>query len=365
MVNKSKRLVFFFLYNLCFVVGFGQNKFSDDLSISANYKQGFVLPEYEFINYLVYDYTRSFELSLLKETSGKTEWEQVYSYPSYGISFFYSSLGNDEVFGHEMAIYPFFRINLFQKGAFKLYSQTGLGFSYVSKHFDLEENYLNVAVGSHFNIHFNQRLGLSYPLSDKFDLGLGISFDHFSNANTSEPNLGLNYLSSFFGVNYWLGERTEKKSHETKDHERKVENELVFHIGGKHSRALSSKYYQTASLSFEKRKAYWRAFHLGIGADIFYDSSIEDQLLGMEKDYRKKDDFQSGIHISQSFVYNRFSISLQEGIYLGLVEKIDNYTMYNRGIFKYWLNDKVSLRLTMKSHLHILDYPEFGVGIKL
>ena len=301
----------------------------------------------------------------MKETTGKNSWEQAYNYPSLGFSFFYSTLGNDDVFGHEFALVPFFRINLIDRPKFKLYNQTGVGINYVTKKFDLVENYQNVAVGSHFNIHLNVRLGAKINLIKSASLLTGISFNHFSNANTGEPNLGINYINYFIGLEIPLSKKEEKLSKELPPNEKITNNELIYSFGGKHSRSLSSKYYFTSSVSFEKRKSFWRAFHLGIGADIFYDTSVEDQLEEVGKSYKSYYQFQTGIHISQSIVYNRFSITLQEGIYLGLAERVDKHIMYNRGIIKYWVTEHFSARLTMKSHLHILDYPEIGIGIKL
>lgn len=343
----------------------GQSRISENLSVESNYFHGFILPEYQFINFVVEDNSQSLEINLLKETTGKNTWEQVYGYPTYGLSFLYSTLGNDSILGKEFAITPFLRIPLLNKKNFGIFTQLGLGASYVTKKFDFEDNFLNVAVGSHFNFHFNTRVGFNYQLNEQLKINSGLSLDHFSNANTAEPNLGINYLSGFLGLSYRLQPPTSKITSEIPNNKAVTENELVLSVGGKHARSLSSKYYFTSSVSFEKRKSFWRALHLGIGADLFYDTSIEDQLTEENEEFKNFYNFQTGIHISQNIIYGRFSLTLQEGIYLGLTERIENYVMYNRGIFKYFVTENVSVRLTMKSHLHILDYPEIGLGIKL
>ncbi|MBL4708060.1 MAG: acyloxyacyl hydrolase [Flavobacteriales bacterium] len=345
--------------------GLAQSDFFNNTAVNVGFHQGALLPEYQFINYLSQDYTRSFDLSFVKETTGNNSWEQIYNYPSFGFSFFYSTLGNDDVFGQEYAFTPFFRINLLNRPKFKIYNQTGLGFGYVTKKFDLVDNYQNVAVGSHGNFHFNVRIGTKIQLFQNASLLAGVSLDHFSNANTSEPNLGLNYLSYFFGLEIPLGKKDELLKNELPPKEKVIQNELIYSFGGKHSRSLSSKYYFTSSLSFEKRKSFFRALHLGIGADLFYDTSIKNQLEGNSETFKSYYKFQTGLHISQSIIYDKFSFTLQEGIYLGLTERVEKYVMYNRGIIKYWVTDQFSVRLSMKSHLHILDYPEIGIGIKL
>ena len=241
----------------------------------------------------------------------------------------------------------------------------GIGLGYVNRKFDTKDNFLNVAVGSNFNIHFNARLGARYSLSEKMEISTGLSFDHFSNANTSEPNLGINYLTGYGGLSYRISPKADRLISELKDHERKTSMDLYGSIGGKHTRALSANYFFTSSISLEFDKAYYRALHLGIGMDIFYDTSMETEMEAVGKSHKGINDFQSGIHISQSIVYNRFSFILQEGIYLLLTEKLNNNVMYNRGIVRYRVTEKFSVRFAMKSHLNILDYPELGLGIKL
>ncbi len=339
-----------------------QDKWTDDLHLQFNYGQGYVLPEYDFINLLTQGPTEVYELSLLKQSNGNTDWQLIYKYPAFGVRFQYASLGNPEVLGELWALYPYFQIPIYEREKLEFNTEIGLGYCRVNQKFDLEDNFLNVAVGSYGNFHFNARFNLTYRISDRIHLGTSLSLDHFSNGNTSEPNLGINFLNVLGGLSYRIGDERERLSTELKPHEKTVERELAFALGGKHSRALASTYYLTNSVSFEMRKKYFRALHLGVGADLFVDRSVEDQLQKQERGFQGSDQYQTGIHISQTLVYNRISISLQEGIYLGLTEQVEKYTIYNRGIFKYRVTDHFSARLTMKSHLHILDYPEIGIG---
>ena len=104
-----------FLNNL-----FGQNKFTDNLFINSNYAIGYILPEYQFLNYVVSDYARSYELSFTKETSGKNEWEQLYNFPGYGLRFLYSDLGSPEILGKLYGLYPYFNITFLNLKKFKI-----------------------------------------------------------------------------------------------------------------------------------------------------------------------------------------------------------------------------------------------------
>ena len=354
--------LFFLLYSIQIDA---QTKFPDQFKANINYHSGFILPEYKFLTLIANDYVRSLDVSVSKETNGKNIWEQLYNYPEYGISLFYSTLGNNQVLGKEFALTYFFKLYLPSKNRLRFYNRTGIGISYVNRIFNLEDNYMNVAVASHMNIHFNFRIGTNYQLSDKMELNAGISFDHLSDANIKAPNLGINYLTAFAGISYRMGTKPDKQFHEIKPQTKKNSVELFTSIGGKRLRSLASRYFITSSVSLEFKRELSYVFHFGAGMDLFYDSSVESVRIENDQDYRRIYDLQSGIHFSQTLVFNRFSLSLQEGIYLLMTDHKDNHLIYNRGIIQYRLSDKFAVRLAMKSHLYVLDYPEIGIGLKL
>ncbi|MEX1238856.1 MAG: acyloxyacyl hydrolase, partial [Cyclobacteriaceae bacterium] len=288
-----------------------------------------------------------------------------YNYPEYGLSLFYSTLGNDRIHGREISIFPYFRLDIISGKRFDLYNETGIGLAFVSRKFDLQENPLNIAVGSHVNIHFNLKFGFQYKTAGRLKLHSGLSFDHFSNSNAREPNLGLNYATLYAGVKYRLGEQSEKMEHLLEAPERSYHYEFIYSAGGKHPRAVGSDLYFTSSATFEFKWEPFRVLHFGVGADLFYDTSTEAEMLTLElKNYRGLFDFRSGIHFSQEFVYNKFSLIIQEGIYLLLRDEVDQNIMYNRGIMRYRISNRFFVQLAMKSHLHILDYAELGLGIR-
>ena len=338
-----------------------QSKFTDDLSVRAYYHYGFVIPEYQYFTYLVKDNVRSFELNLSKQTIGKNYWQQLYKYPEYGISIFYSTLGNDDVFGREIAFYPYFITHIISKKKFSLDNQIGMGLSYVTKRFDLDNNYQDIGVGSKMNIHFNFKLGGKYQLQKKVFLNSGIAFDHFSNGNLQEPNLGINYVTFYGGIGYLIGDQSEKISHQVEPHKPGNEFNVIYSFGAKHSRALQSNLYFTSSVSLELRRKLFRKFHMAIGPDLFYDSSAKTDMQNVAV-YKTIYNYRTGIHISQEFVYDKLSLVLQEGVYLLLVDKVNYNVMYNRGIIRYKISDQLFINISMKSHLHILDYPELGLG---
>ena len=342
-----------------------QEKFTDNLSLTANYHQGVIIPEYTNIGYLVQEKVGSVSLNISKKTSGKTDWEQVYKYPEYGISVLYSTLGNEKVHGREIGLFPYFGLNIISRKKFTLYNQTGFGMGYITRKFDLKNNYLNIAVGSHLNFHVNFKFGASYEIAKKIRLHTGVSFDHFSNGNLSNPNLGLNFVTLYSGVGYLVGSATDRTKREMERYKRSHHYELIFSPGMKHPRVNSPKYYFTSSLTFEYKWKPFRAVHFGVGGDLFFDSSSKIEMgTANGTDFKKSDNFRSGIHVSQEFVYSRLSIIFQEGVYVVLTDHVNQNVMYNRGIVRFRPMDNFFVQISMKSHLNILDYPELGLGFK-
>jgi len=340
---------------------FAQDKFSDNLRIMVNYHYGFTLPEYTFVSHVANDNVQGFEVALMKERYGRDEFEQAYGYPENGVSLFFTSLGNNDALGQAVAVNYLFRLHFVSRPHFRVFNRMGIGLGYLTKTHHLTQNPMNVAIGSRLNIHYNCRLGMIYIL-DRLAFNGGVTFDHFSNGNTAEPNIGLNYVSFYLGSNFRIGDKVERVQHELEKHKKTFYGEVIYSIGGKHTRAFTSDYYVTPSLAGEAGFSVRRGIHLGAGVDVFYDSSIKTQLEDLDKEYKPHDSFQTGIHLSQTIAYRKFRFTLQEGFYLGLTDPINRKPLYNRGILKYYVNDNWSVRIAMKSHLHILDYPEIGVG---
>lgn len=344
---------------------YGQDKFSDNLKASVNFQYGYSLPEYSFISYFTDEYISSLEINLMKETTGNIYWEKLYNYPEVGLSFYYTTLGNDSLFGRAYALNYFFKLKLIDKERFTLFNRTGIGLGYVTKHFDLQGNNSNVAIGSHLNVHFAFKWGVNYRLTDKTVLNGGLSFDHFSNGNSRDPNRGLNNLTGYLGASYYIGQRTEKKNPISDSLEKRNYYQVFASIGGKQPRSLSSGFFLTGSLSMSITRSIFKAVHFGAGVDLFYDSSVPGVLTDLGEAYKGKDSYQTGVFISQQFIYNRIRIALVEGIYVGLPNKVYNKPIYTKAYIQYAITERFSVRLTMKSHLHILDYPELGIGFKL
>jgi hypothetical protein len=334
-------------------------------AIQADVQHGYILPEYSNMQYLINAPAQGFTLSYVHKTEGKNFWERIYGYPEMGLSMFYSSLGNNEVNGYECAAVPFIRFKIMGNEKLSMFHQMGLGLSYVSKKFDLETNYQNITTGSHINLHFTMRSGIKLRLSNNLTSIGGLSFDHFSNGNTFEPNLGLNTFAVFAGLNYTIKTAKTREIPEIPILNKKWTPSISIRFGGKRARALVDEYFNTFSATYALSRNFKHWFHMGAGIDMFYDASTRAEMEAAQSGpYLPRYDFQTGLHLEQTFVYNAFSFTLQEGVYLGLKYKVKNRPIYTRGLLKYTFSRHLSASFAMKSHFHILDFPELGFDFR-
>ncbi|MBM3424402.1 MAG: acyloxyacyl hydrolase [Bacteroidetes bacterium] len=350
-------------FSIWVTMAVSQNTWRNNSYLLVKWNQGWLIPEYSNIAYLSQSTLQSAEITWLKRTLGKNTTEQQYRYPEYGFTLFLSTLGNPSVFGNELAVYPFFRTYFFRRKTCSLFHQFGFGLGYSTLRFDLHTNPTNISIGSHLNMHFDYQLGLKLPLTTSVNAEMGLRFAHFSNANMAEPNLGLNMFYVHAGLAKRLGQQDAFIRSEIPRYKRSHEFAFIYAAGGKHTRALQSTLYFTSSFSAEyKYKAFYKLF-FGGGMDIFYDSSTEAELtLKPNSVFKPLDKISTGVHLSQEIAYGNFSFILQEGWYLGLQNPLHSSKMYNRGIIRWRCTPNLLVHLTMKSHLHILDYPELGFG---
>ena len=124
---------------------------SDNSYIELGVYHGFVLPHHPEFLYLIQQRETSYELNWSKKTDGEKLWQQLTNYPTWGISYFHSGLGNNEVFGKAHAGSFFLEKESNFAGKTQISYKTAFGVAYVNQPFNVTENIYNIANGSNFN----------------------------------------------------------------------------------------------------------------------------------------------------------------------------------------------------------------------
>lgn len=212
-------------------------------------------------------------------------YHQMYNYPIYGFGLYGSTFGMDRV-GNPYAVYGFVSIpirpRINQRWNFNY--RIGLGLSGRFNPYDPEENPLNLLIGTSNNVFIDLSLQVSYMLSRRFQIGAGLSFNHFSNGALALPNSGINLLPGSVALTYIPSSqpfdfRKDAITPMAKRHQLHVN----YAFGFKQLSMENEKRYFKSTLG-----AYWSAhagykWRLGGGVDLFYSSSGSDVLAAQEE----------------------------------------------------------------------------------
>ena len=327
-----------------------------NLSIHA----GSVLPHHISMVYLNREYLRSIELNVW---FGNPEGQKTHN-PVLGPGYFYSSLGNKDVYGNFHAAY-FGMLNQRISKRLPVQLKTGLGIAYATKKFDLETNYFNRAIGSHLNAYGQISLsGKINIVDDKLIFRPGISFHHISNGRVVTPNQGINLLTLNAGLDFrsahtHSGSFVLERDTITKG---KGRFSVVFAPGIKDIDRRIDKQIFTSSLIFDYGYIYRPERSLGIGISFFYNKTgAYLPVTGTEKG-DSFFPFQSALHISLQRDKGPLAFILHPGIYI-YNQARDRPYMTNRLGIKYSFENNLTLQFSIKSHwIAIADYFEWGIG---
>ena len=117
---------------------------------------------------------------------------RYYNNPASGISFAYSSLGNDSVFGKEMDLVPFIDLNASKQLKNSFHFKFGIGASYFTKHYNDSTNTTDQPIGSSFTWAFEAFIYQNIITRTHWNFKIGAGYLHSSNGHTQLPNFGIN-----------------------------------------------------------------------------------------------------------------------------------------------------------------------------
>lgn len=169
------------------------------LWISFRYSHGFVIAHHKSMEALARNHVGLFEaaVSVGNGLSHSLSPQGMHT----GVSYLFSSLSDTRITGDVHAIVPWVEYP-WHLGDFGLSFRMGLGLSWVTNPFDLETNFRNTAIGSHLNAAILLNGGIQYQPVSRWVWSTGVSFVHFSNGSTRQPNYGINLPLLYGGVAY-------------------------------------------------------------------------------------------------------------------------------------------------------------------
>lgn len=305
----------------------------------------------------------SMQIEVGRQTYGKDVWEQLYRYPEYGVGYYFADLGNPKLLGYVNAAYIYLNAPFFRKPDFSFNYHLAIGISYLSKKWDSQTNYENLAIGSHVNVYFNIDFNTSFKLSKKLELTTGLGACHYSNGAIKQPNLGLNVVNINAGLKYYFNEVKPDKIVQGISSEPKKNDFSVIVAGGiKTVPPLMGPYYfmSTISFYFARQTSYKHKF--GFGTDMFYDASLYDEPSDSSKVYFEQV-IRNGIFVSHEYLIKKIAIVIQLGAYT-YTRFSPRFPLYTRLALRYNATPHLFANISLKAHLGVADFIEWGVGYR-
>lgn len=344
----------------CFAQDVKSSFFKLPEQITTYYHHGYLFPHHPSMAYFTSENINGFEIIGSKYFPSINPVRP----PEIGLGYYFSNLGDREVYGLAHGIYMMLGGDFFRdKSSFYLQQNFSFGISYNTEHFDIEENYSNRAIGSHLNTFFILSMNMKIKLGQNLILSAGPSLVHMSNGNIKRPNFGLNLINTRVGITLKLNpEKISSKNEFFEPVEYEKNRYLILFSGGvRHQSRLIPKYFPVGTFVAEYSRRLNLNQALGIGIDLIYDPTEGQELYVTGAHVENIIPWHGGIHLSYERIWNKLSIILQPGY--KIITPSDHYFyQFNRVGFRYRLNNNIILNYSIKTHRIAADFIEFGVG---
>jgi hypothetical protein len=300
------------------------------------------------------------------QDSLRSIYNEIYNYPIYGIGIYSSTFGQEHL-GHPFALYGFVAIPIKPKvnSKWNFNYRIALGLSGRFNPYNEEDNPFNLLIGSKNNVFIDLGLQANYRLSQKFQVGAGIAFHHFSNGALALPNTGINLLPLSLSVAYTP---TNKPFDYRKSRIPKMEETEELHFnyafGFKQiDREHDGQYFKsTLGAYYSKHLGYkWR---LGAGMDAFYSASGNDTEVAGDKAGKFSALFSYGPAFYIDHVLNsRLYINGNVGVYLHKNKfNGENMPVFLRAGVRYKVYKDFFAGVSIKAHGGKADFIEWTTG---
>jgi len=339
-----------------------QNIKNQDLFIEGGLRYGAALYHPQHAVYLKDLYYGGLELRFGKQTNGKSRWERMLYYPSYGLTLKYSSYYNffdppsvrkerNKVMGQSIALFGYFQGSFFRYKWFNWNYQIGMGAAYFTKIHrknivykpdtltpdpDNPNNYINengesksypnnCLISLYVTPYINLQTGFDFQLSNQLDLCVNACFNHASNASMNMPNYGINEIQGVVSVRYHFSARKEFLKIDTFP-KFQPQNSLFFTVDpGWLIARYDDNYYFKTGVSIGYMRSFLPVLRAGVSIETCY-----VRFLAHSKDYNKeewekpgspripmpKNIFTGAFYGFTELAFGRYALHVGVGIYL-------------------------------------------------
>lgn len=361
-----RKTVYILFFTLTFFAN-AQDKTNTSF-LELNFFYGNILEHAPQLKPIIQSHPSGVLFSWNRKKLGKSEFEQTYNFPDFGISASYQNF-KTKTLGEVYSVYAhynFYLTNRNSKNQVKLSSGFGLG--YTTSPFDKVTNNKNWAIGSHFvaSVYFRALYSREYIL-DRFGLNAGFTLLHYSNASFNAPNLGINTLAATVGINYNLDDEVSapEKNLDKQKEKQPFKFNAAFRTGFNESLINGSGLYPFYTVSlFATKKLNYKS-KISFGTDIFLSPFMKEYIVynniivGNPND--TSDWKRVGIWIGHELNMEHFSVITELGLHVYYPYEYVSQ-LYERFGFRKRFSEHFFADLTLKINRFRAEGLEFGFG---
>jgi len=361
-----------FIFSMLFVnilVVYAQQNTSETrqsaLTITA--QRGFIMEQLPRYRPMIQGFPTSFEVNYSVKTTGNKPWHHAHKLPWLGAGFHYANLSSPQILGSAYSVFSHIYMPLFtnQDKIIKSYFNFSFGLAYLTKYFDANTNYYNMAIGSAINIYANLSLDFDVYINNRFSGIFVLGMTHYSNGTFATPNLGINIMNAKLGFRYRLANvqpiavRDDYKINFVKS------NEFYLHYsaGVKEDYPQDGSKFYSSAIVFDYGRKVSLKRKIGVGIDVFYESTLVYKLQNEKNtDIPHWYAIRSGVHFLHELQFNKINLYMAAGTYFYTKRFNSNEILYERIGLVYKFSPKWFATVSLKVHYVMADYVGFGFG---
>ena len=323
---------------------------------------GVLVPHQELLKPLQKGVIKSIELSYKLNRNKDKLWYSFYNHPEVGISYMFMDLGYSNVLGYSHSLYPYINFSISPKDKLVWVSlRFASGISYVTKVYDSISNKQNLAISSYLNLFAQLGVKFNFKIENRTEANVGLNGIHISNGVIKKPNYGLNIATMSCGVNFYFGEcYSNPKSIITPD----ITNNrwsIIFAGAVKETGKPGGLRYGVGSLGLEYSRVTKTLLRIGTSLDYMYDGATFRRFEQESVQYKSRlKASKVGLTFMGEMSLDRLSAFANFGVYLYNFDKKDD-PVYQRIGVRYRFNKIFYGQISLKTHLNVADYLEYGV----
>ena len=333
-------------------------------------------------------------------SSQQYPWQQYLNNSTAGVGVSYIDYG-DKVMGKAVSVYPYIMLNCVRTKHFELAVKLASGLAYCTETYwtntqgtDRDDVTAHYTFGSHLNAYLSGGVNLNFPLTRNLTLNGELGFFHLSNGRTMEPNMGANILYGGVGIIATINPEEEKEPIKFPRLPYRWSLNVTLSAGSQSADLTDGRnfFINTFHLGAIYNVCNW--YGIGLGADVFYNDAIGAEtnrgLFRTDVDYKQSDKIRAGVSINNELQFGRVTAMVDWGVYL--YNPARNYYDHNHPVYgygkrplfykmhsagsdeawhyirfgvKYRVWDNLYVQALAKTHMHIAELIEFGVGYQI